>query len=132
MSGLLASQPHDLLSAFQVLVAFCIGHAVMDFPLQGEFIATGKNWRLLEKLKDPARPPQIWIWCMIAHCLMQGASVWVVTGSFLIGLIELTLHWFIDVAKCSGKTSFHQDQGMHYLCKLAYAAALYAGWQPWF
>lgn len=129
MSGLLDLPPHHLLAAFQAFFALSIGHALMDFPLQGEYIATGKNWRLLKKLADPARPPAIWIWCMASHCFMHGGAVWALTGSFLLGLIEFTIHWMIDVAKCSGRTTFHQDQIMHYLCKLAYALALYLGWQ---
>lgn len=129
MSGLLDLPPHHLLAAFQAFFALSIGHALMDFPLQGEYIATGKNWRLLKKLADPARPPAIWIWCMAAHCFMHGGAVWVLTGSFLLGLVEFTIHWIIDVAKCSGRTSFHQDQSMHYLCKAAYSSALYFGWQ---
>ncbi len=130
MSGLLEIPPHHLLAAFQAFFALSIGHAIMDFPLQGEYIATGKNWRLLKKLADPARPQDIWIWCMGAHCLMHAGSVWVITGSCLLGLIELVLHWTIDVAKCSGRTTFHQDQCLHYICKLAYASAAYLGWQP--
>lgn len=129
MSGLLELPSHQLLAAFQAFFALSIGHAIMDFPLQGEFIATGKNWRLLRKLQDPARPEAIWIWCMSAHCFMHAGAVWMLSGSFLLGLIEFVLHWGIDVAKCSGRTNFHQDQVMHYLCKLGYAAALYLGWQ---
>lgn len=129
MSGLLDLPHHQLLAAFQAFFALSIGHALMDFPLQGEYIATGKNWRLLKKLADPARPPAIWIWCMTSHCFMHAGAVWAVTGSFLLGLTEFTLHWMIDVAKCSGRTTFHQDQILHYLCKAAYASTLYFGWQ---
>lgn len=129
MSGLLDLPPHHLLAASQAFFALSIGHALMDFPLQGEYIATGKNWRLLKRLADPARPPAIWIWCMLAHCLMHGGAVWAITGSFFLGLVESTVHWMIDVAKCSGRTGFHQDQALHYLCKLSYALAIYFGWQ---
>jgi hypothetical protein len=53
-----------------------------------------------------------------------------ITGSFLLCLIEFTAHWIIDVLKCSGKTNFHQDQLMHYFCKLSYAVVLYLGCKP--
>ena len=129
MSGLLELPPHSYLIAFQAFFALSIGHAMMDFPLQGEHIALGKNWRLLKKLQDPARPEEIWIWCMAAHCLMHAGAVWVVTGSIFFALVEFVTHWIIDVAKCSGKTNFHQDQLMHYTCKLIYAVLIYFGWQ---
>lgn len=130
MSGLLETPPHQLFAAFQVFFALCIGHAIMDFPLQGEYIATGKNWRLLKKLADPARPEEIWLWCMSAHCFMHAGAVWTVTGSFILGAFEFVVHWTIDVAKCSGRTNFHQDQILHYLCKLAYAGLIYLGLSP--
>jgi hypothetical protein len=126
MFELLEFPPNDLLTALQAFFALCIGHALADFPLQGEYLATGKNRRLLARLQDPARPEQIWFVCMSAHCLIHAGFVWIVTGSSLLALVELILHWSIDVAKCSGKTSFNQDQLMHVLCKLGYVVVAYA------
>lgn len=123
MFDLLEFPPHDLLSALRVFFALCIGHAMADFPLQGEYLATGKNRHLLMRLQDPARPAQIWVVCMSAHCLIHAGFVWVITGSSLLAAIELGLHWGIDVAKCTGKTTFNQDQIMHVLCKLGYVSA---------
>ena len=37
----------DWLSALQMFFALAIGHALADFPLQGEFLAMCKNRRLL-------------------------------------------------------------------------------------
>lgn len=128
MSELLEFPPHTLLAALQALFALSIGHAVADFPLQGEYLATGKNWRLLKRLQDPARPEKIWIACMAAHCLVHAGAVWLITGSSLFAVIELVLHWSIDVAKCSGKTNFNLDQALHIICKAGYVAAAYAGW----
>jgi hypothetical protein len=107
-------------SAFQLLLAFLIGHALCDFPLQGEYLANGKNWRFLKHLQDPSRPPQIWVACMSAHCLIHTGAVWIITGSPLIAVAEFVLHWCIDVAKCRGMTTFNQDQSLHVLCKVAY------------
>ena len=53
--------PTTLLAAAQALFALCIGHALADFPLQGEFLALGKNRRFLVGLGDPARPANIWV-----------------------------------------------------------------------
>ena len=126
MSDLLEFPPHTLLAALQVFFALMIGHALADFPLQGEYLATGKNWRLLRRLQDPARPENIWMFCMAAHCLIHAGVVWLITGSSLFAAIELVLHWSIDAAKCSGKTHFNLDQALHFLCKVGYVAAAYA------
>ncbi len=106
-----------------MFIALLVGHAVADFPLQGEFLAIGKNRRYLTRLKDPARPPEIWVFCMGAHCLIHAGAVWIVTGSFLLAVVELVLHWFIDLAKCEGKTTFATDQWAHVACKAIYVVA---------
>ena len=128
MFELVEFPPHSWLAALQVLFALCIGHAVADFPLQGEFLATGKNRRFLIHLGDPSRPVQIWVVCMTMHCLVHTGAVWLITGSALLAAVEFVIHWGIDVAKCEGKTTFNQDQCLHVLCKVGYAGAGYAGW----
>jgi hypothetical protein len=127
MFELVAFPPQSALTALQVLFALCIGHAIADFPLQGEFLATGKNRRFLIHLQDPCRPVSIWVVCMTVHCLVHAGAVWIVTGSALLGFIELVLHWLIDVLKCEGRTSFNQDQALHLLCKVVYVGAGWAG-----
>jgi hypothetical protein len=119
----------DWLCAAKVFFALVIGHAVADFPLQGEFLALGKNRRYLERLADPARPPGEWIFCMGAHCLIHAGAVWAVTGSALLGLVELVLHWMLDSAKCAGRISFAVDQWGHVLCKACYVLAGMWFWQ---
>lgn len=108
------------LCAAQMLFALMIGHAVADYPLQGEFLAMCKNRRFLVRLKDPARPPELWLYCMAAHCLIHAGAVWVITGSVVLGAVELALHWALDQAKCEGKTTFAMDQWGHVLCKVSY------------
>jgi hypothetical protein len=114
------------LCAAQVFFALLIGHAVADFPLQGEFLALGKNRLQLVRLADPARPPELWVYCMAAHCLIHAGAVWLITGSVVLGLVELVLHWLLDWLKCIGKTSFAFDQLGHVVCKLIYAVL--GGW----
>ncbi len=128
MCDLVEFPPTTWLAALQALFALAIGHAIGDFPLQGEYLATGKNRRFLIRLQDPSRPPHIWVSCMAAHCLIHAGFVWLITGSPLLGLVEFVVHWGIDVAKCNGLTSFNQDQILHVVCKTAYVAAGYAGW----
>lgn len=120
--------PATLLAAAQVLFALCIGHAVADFPLQGEYLAIGKNRRFLLRLADPARPASIWVACMSAHCLIHAGMVWVITGSALLAFVELVLHFFIDIAKCEGLTGFNTDQVLHILCKVLYVSVAWFGW----
>jgi hypothetical protein len=124
MEGMLLEfPPTTLLAASQVFFALCIGHALADFPLQGEFLAIGKNRRFLLALGDPSRPANIWFVCMAAHCLIHAGFVWLITGSPLVAAVEFALHWGIDSAKCAGKTTFNQDQILHVVCKIGYVAA---------
>jgi hypothetical protein len=108
------------LCAAQMFFALVIGHAVADYPLQGEFLAMCKNRRFLVRLKDPQRPPELWVYCMAAHCLIHAGAVWVITGSVALGVVELVLHWLLDQAKCEGKTTFAMDQWGHVVCKAGY------------
>lgn len=128
MSELVEFPPHHWLAALKALFALCIGHALADFPLQGEYLAVGKNRRFLMRLQDPARPVNIWFVCMSVHCLIHAGAVWLITGSALLGAVEFVIHWCIDVAKCEGITSFNQDQILHVLCKVAYVGIAWAGW----
>ena len=111
------------LAAAELFFALVIGHAVADFPLQGEFLAIGKNRRYLVRLKDPNRTPDMWIFCMAAHCLIHAGTVWIISGAIVLALIELVVHWALDQAKCNGLTTFASDQMAHVLCKFAYAVA---------
>ena len=88
-----------------------VAHAVCDFPLQGDFLARGKNNRL------PLKGVPWWI-CLTAHAVIQGAGVALVTGSPLLGLCEAGLHALIDYGKCSGWYGFAADQGLHLAAKL--------------
>ncbi len=128
MFHLVEFPPATWLQAAQALFALCIGHALCDFPLQGEFIALCKNRRHLVLLKDPERPPSLWLSCMAAHCLIHAGMVWLITGSALLGLVELIAHWVLDTLKCEGKTNFNLDQSLHVACKTLYVIAAWAHW----
>lgn len=128
MCDLVAFPPQTWLAAVQVFLALAVGHAIADFPLQGEFLATCKNRHVLAKLGDPQRPPSIWITCMLVHCVTHAGAVWLITGSFFLGVVELVVHFLIDVAKCEGYTNFNVDQILHMVCKASYVIIGYAGW----
>lgn len=90
------------------------GHALCDYPLQGDFLAKGKN----HKAPNPGVP---WWICLAAHALIHGGAVAVVTGSAILGVLEFSIHCLIDYGKCDGWYSFEIDQGFHVVCKIAWA-----------
>lgn len=98
------------------LFKFLIGHALCDYPLQGDFIGKFKN----RNLPSPIPSATIWWHLLTAHALIHAGMVWFVTGSIALGAVEFVLHWAIDFAKCENWTTFNQDQLLHVLCKLAY------------
>ena len=109
-----------------LLFAFLIGHALADFPLQGPFLAIGKDKGTgLERFSGTPWPPGMWAYCLTMHSLIQAGAVWVISGSVVLGFTEFVLHWFIDCAKSSKLTGFYLDQALHVLCKIGYVIALY-------
>jgi len=115
--------------------ALVIGHALADYPLQGEFISVAKNRHADTKYlfggKNP--PPGLWVQILGAHALIHAGTVWLITGSVALAAIEAALHWIIDFAKCESWTTFSLDQVLHVLCKAGYAIAIASGaaWVTW-
>lgn len=97
--------------------AFAIGHALADFPLQGEYLAR-------EKVRQDADSLQSWAIALSAHALIHGGAVWIISGSPLIGTLELVAHGLIDWRKGEGKFGLMTDQLLHLGCKAAYVALL--------
>jgi hypothetical protein len=98
----------------QLVLAMLIGHALADYPLQGDFLSRGKvrnsnfgSW---------------WPWLLGSHALIHGGFVWAITGSMTIGLAEVGAHAAIDFLKCERRIGFHADQTLHVICKLLWAA----------
>jgi hypothetical protein len=111
-------------SPWVLLFALVIAHAIADFPLQGAFLAQGKNRHLANSEFQGDEPKFLWVYCLTAHSLIQAGGVWLVTGSFVIAFIEFVLHWILDYAKCENWTDFHVDQLSHVICKVAYVILL--------
>ena len=130
MFPVLPAGEFDPAAAATLFFALVIGHAIADFPLQGDFLSRGKNRHLPPpKLADGNESPKrLWIYLMSAHALTHAGFVWLMTGSALLGLVEFVLHWMIDVAKCEQRTNFETDQWLHVLTKALYVAVLWAGW----
>ena len=127
--------PGDPAAALVVLFALLIGHAIADFPLQGEFLARAKNRHadLSDVFGKIPVPKSLWFHALTAHSLVHAGAVWLITGSVTLGAIELVIHWCIDFAKCENHTSFNTDQILHVVTKLAFVALLYWGpaWVTW-
>ena len=94
-----------------------VGHFVCDYPLQGDFLARGKNHRT-------PLPNIPWIWCLLAHGMIQAGWVYLVTSSLTLSLSELVAHMAIDYAKSDERISFGTDQVLHLSCKLLWLSYL--------
>jgi hypothetical protein len=109
--------------------AMVIGHALGDYPLQGSFLATGKNRHVTSAtfFGGGEISPFLWVHSLTAHSLIQAGMVWIVTGSGALALAEFILHWIIDFVRCEKWIGFSLDQALHLSCKLIYAIVLVTG-----
>jgi hypothetical protein len=105
-----------MVDALALLIA---GHAIADYPLQGDFLAKAKN-------RFAPIPGVPWYQALGAHAVIHGGLVLAITGSLTLGLAEIVSHFLIDDAKCAGRISYNTDQSLHIACKVAWALALYA------
>lgn len=119
-----------MIAFLHAFAAMLVGHALADFPLQGDFLARSKSPQLtvadaMASYHDRTwRRPTPWTWCMGAHCAIHAGAVWFLTGSLLLGVGEFCMHWSIDLAKCRRKITFGEDQLLHLLCKALWALAV--------
>lgn len=103
--------------------ALVIGHALADFALQSEWMARRKN-RHLGGSFEPGRVT--WPIVMTAHSMIHGGVVWMITGNVYLGLAETCAHMVIDILKCEYVFGIYEDQGLHILCKMAWAIISWA------
>ena len=77
-----------------VLALLFVGHALADYPLQGDFLA---------RAKVRGGIPEIpWGWALASHAAIHGGAVGIVTGSVALGIAEAIAHAAIDAANtCS-------------------------------
>jgi hypothetical protein len=109
---------HTFISMLFLLVA---GHAVADFPLQGDMVATQKS----RHSNHPIQQHVPWFYWMGAHALSHGLVVALVTGSACLGMCETALHFAIDFGKCEKWFSIHVDQTLHIVCKITWIMLLW-------
>lgn len=107
----------------ETLFLLAFAHALADFPLQGEHLATAKR-----RSHTGSTP---WQLALLAHALIHAGFVLLITESVTLGLFELVAHAAIDFAKCEGylgkkRTAFWVDQLLHGTSKVAWVAILIA------
>lgn len=86
-------------------------HCLCDYPLQGDFLAKGKNHL------DPI-PGIPWYHCLFAHAAIHGMAVGIATQTPMLGVCETVLHFMIDHFKCGKMFGYNMDQFLHILCKV--------------
>lgn len=114
----------------QLFALLLIGHALCDYPLQGDFLARGKN-RCNPILGVP------WYWCLGAHAAIHAGMVLLLTHFWWLALLEFLFHALIDDTKCmmgcgvraqlprQQERLFNYDQLAHVVCKAAWVALLW-------
>jgi hypothetical protein len=105
------------MAGFPLFFAMLCGHALADYPLQGDFLAKAKNHRA------PVAGVPSWI-ALWAHSLIHGGVVMALTGMWQLGVLETIAHAAIDWAKCEGITNLEVDQLLHVLCKAAWVGVI--------
>lgn len=104
-----------MVAAFFILLFWLlVGHALGDYPIQGDFLAQGKN-------RNTAIGKNVWPWCLSAHCFIHAGFVAFITGSIWLGVAEGICHAITDWLKCENKISFNTDQFIHIACKIVWA-----------
>jgi hypothetical protein len=110
------------MSLAQILAALLAGHALADYPLQGDFLARAKN-------RANPIPGVPWYHGLLPHAAIHAGMVGLITGSLALGLAESVAHCIIDDSKCMGRISYNLDQALHVICKVVWLASL-AVWGP--
>ena len=101
------------------LALMFIGHAVADYPLQGDWLSKAKNPTLVLVPGE-----SIWQLALLSHASIHAGAVWLITGSWWLASAEFVAHTAIDYGKMRGHYGYNFDQMLHYLCKVLWAAIL--------
>ena len=93
------------------LLLLLAAHCLCDYPLQGDFLARGKN-------AFAPLPGVPWYQCMFAHAMIHAGAVALITGKWYLGAAEFIVHFAIDHMKCRGDfgpgaRAFNFDQLLH-------------------
>ena len=106
-----------------------VGHGVADLVLQTRTMSKMKNrhkWAA-EVPDDQKQFMPHWLYWLTTHSMIHGAAVYLVTASFMLGLLETVLHGVIDFFKCEKRYGANVDQALHVLCKVIWAGLVSQG-----
>lgn len=106
----------------EALAWMLIGHAVADYPLQGDWLSKAKNPTL-----DLVPGQIIWPMALLSHSAIHAGAVKLATGSWPFAAAEFVAHAVIDFSKCEGRLTYNQDQAAHIACKFCWASILLWG-----
>ena len=101
-----------------LLILLLVGHALADYPLQGDFLAKAKLGTI------PGIPG--WYALTVHSTIHAGFVLWF-TGIEELAAVEFVAHFVIDKLKINNRISFMVDQALHIACKLAYVAWVFHG-----
>lgn len=125
-----------------VFLMFLFGHALADFPLQGDYLSKAKSRRA----PLPGTP---WWIAMTAHATIHAGFVFLITvvammllgdlrghldsvmvvWAIQIGTVlaacEFVIHSGADDAKCEGLIGYKTDQAIHILCKAGWTLVVF-------
>lgn len=107
------------MTPLDALLWMLIGHAVCDYPLQGDWLAKAKNWQL-----NLVEGETIWFGALLSHAAIHAGAVKIATGSWVLAACELVAHATIDDMKCTGHLTYNADQALHVACKVLWFMAL--------
>ena len=113
-----------VISLFRLMIA----HAFADYAFQTRAMGMGKNRNRpidMSLVPKGQKVVRVWWHYLTAHALIHAGTVWMATGNVIFGFAEFILHWLIDFAKCQNWTTPHEDQLLHFLCKVAYVAIMH-------
>lgn len=97
----------------QLLALLVFAHYLMDYPLQGDFLARAKN-----RMNPVPHVP--WRHAMAAHAFLHAGAVYFILGLWWIAVLEFVAHFIIDDLKCRGEITYHRDQVLHLACKFVW------------
>jgi hypothetical protein len=112
-----------------LLFLFICGHAIADFAIQTEWIATNKNRHVRKSLSPELQEKMqvIWPHLLTAHSLHHGLMVYLVSQKLSLGLAETAVHWLTDFGKCEKWYGFHADQVLHIAAKVLWTVLIASG-----
>ena len=111
---------------FTIFFLLLCGHAVADFALQNEWVATNKNRHVRDKFtaEQKAQFQIVWPWLLSAHCFHHGLMVFLATQKIELAVAETVAHAAIDYGKTENWYGFHADQILHLITKIIWVALI--------